>query len=98
MPFLASLDHLVLTVADVQKTIDFYCGVLGCEEITFGDNRKAILLIQCTIRRLGLQRTTVLPTIPRQTMSMSGRIILFRWITWPQKRYKKAILCPMRNR
>ncbi len=42
MPFLASLDHLVLTVADVQKTIDFYCGVLGCEEVTFGDNRKAI--------------------------------------------------------
>ena len=42
MPFLASLDHLVLTVADVQKTIDFYCGVLGCEEDTFVDNRKAI--------------------------------------------------------
>ena len=42
MPFLASLDHLVLTVADVQKTIDFYCGVLGCEEVTFCDNRKAI--------------------------------------------------------
>ena len=42
MPFLASLDHLVLTVADVQKTIDFYCGVLGCKEVTFGDNRKAI--------------------------------------------------------
>lgn len=42
MPFLASLDHLVLTVSDLQKTLDFYCGVLGCEEITFGDKRKAI--------------------------------------------------------
>lgn len=43
MPFLASLDHLVLTVSDVRKTLDFYCGVLGCKELTFGDNRKAIL-------------------------------------------------------
>lgn len=42
MPFLASLDHLVLTVSDLQKTLDFYCGVLGCEEVTFGDKRKAI--------------------------------------------------------
>ena len=42
MPFLVSLDHLVLTVSDLQKTLDFYCGVLGCEEVTFGDKRKAI--------------------------------------------------------
>ena len=42
MPFLASLDHLVLTVSDLQRTLDFYCGVLGCEEVTFGDKRKAI--------------------------------------------------------
>ncbi len=41
MPFLASLDHLVLTVADVRKTLDFYCGILGCEEITFAGDRKA---------------------------------------------------------
>ncbi|UOP05996.2 VOC family protein [Alysiella crassa] len=38
-----SLDHLVLTVADVQKTIDFYVNVLGMQEITFGENRKALL-------------------------------------------------------
>lgn len=42
MPFLASLDHLVLTVNDIDKTLAFYCGILGCREITFGDNRKAI--------------------------------------------------------
>lgn len=61
MPFLASLDHLVLTVADVQKTIDFYCGVLGCEEVTFGDNRKAIRFGDqksiCTSRETKLRRT-----------------------------------------
>ncbi|MFS8097370.1 VOC family protein [Lentzea alba] len=36
------LDHLVLTVADLTKTIGFYAGVLGMEEVTFGDGRKAL--------------------------------------------------------
>lgn len=35
------LDHLVLTVADLQETIDFYA-VLGMREVTFGDGRKAL--------------------------------------------------------
>jgi catechol 2,3-dioxygenase-like lactoylglutathione lyase family enzyme len=36
------LDHLVLTVADLRAAIDFYAGVLGMEEITFDDGRKAL--------------------------------------------------------
>lgn len=40
---LTALDHLVLTVTDIQKTIDFYTKILGMEEITFGENRKALL-------------------------------------------------------
>ena len=40
---ITALDHLVLTVADIQKTIDFYTTLLGMQEITFGDNRKALL-------------------------------------------------------
>ncbi|GAB2830004.1 VOC family protein [Lentzea nigeriaca] len=36
------LDHLVLTVADLTRTIGFYAGVLGMEEVTFGDGRKAL--------------------------------------------------------
>lgn len=39
---ITALDHLVLTVADLQKTLDFYVGVLGMSEITFGENRKAL--------------------------------------------------------
>lgn len=38
-----ALDHLVLTVADLDRSIDFYVRVLGMEEITFGENRKALL-------------------------------------------------------
>ncbi|XP_029967475.1 glyoxalase domain-containing protein 5 [Salarias fasciatus] len=36
------LDHLVLTVKSVQKTVDFYTSVLGMEVITFKGNRKAL--------------------------------------------------------
>ena len=39
---ITSLDHLVLTVADMTKTIDFYVNILGMIEVTFGDNRKAL--------------------------------------------------------
>ena len=37
-----SLDHLVLTVRDISRTISFYRKVLGMEEISFGENRKAL--------------------------------------------------------
>lgn len=37
-----SLDHLVLTVADVEATCVFYQRVLGMEVVTFGAGRKAL--------------------------------------------------------
>jgi catechol 2,3-dioxygenase-like lactoylglutathione lyase family enzyme len=36
------LDHLVLTVDDLERTIAFYVGVLGMTEVTFGSGRKAL--------------------------------------------------------
>ena len=36
------LDHLVLTVTDIDRTVDFYTRVLGMEVMTFGDNRTAL--------------------------------------------------------
>ncbi|RGE49080.1 glyoxalase [Mannheimia granulomatis] len=38
-----ALDHLVLTVSDIEQTLDFYTTILGMEVITFGENRKALL-------------------------------------------------------
>ena len=37
-----SLDHLVLTVADVEATLDFYSRALGMEPEAFGDGRRAV--------------------------------------------------------
>ncbi len=39
---LDQLDHLVLTVRSISDTIAFYTRVLGMEEVTFGENRKAL--------------------------------------------------------
>ena len=36
------IDHLVLTVASVEATCDFYSRVLGMSVVTFGQGRKAL--------------------------------------------------------
>lgn len=44
-----AIDHLVLTVRDLPTSIAFYTQVLGMREITFGDNRKALIFGQCKL-------------------------------------------------
>jgi len=39
---LDSLDHLVLTVADIEESCRFYCGVLGMARETFAGGRTAL--------------------------------------------------------
>ena len=36
------LDHLVLTVQDIQTTCEFYERVLGMQVVTFAEGRKAL--------------------------------------------------------
>jgi catechol 2,3-dioxygenase-like lactoylglutathione lyase family enzyme len=36
------LDHLVLTVRDIEVTCAFYARVLGMEVVTFGEGRRAL--------------------------------------------------------
>ncbi|HEY8329892.1 MAG TPA: VOC family protein [Pseudomonas sp.] len=36
------LDHLVLTVADIERTVDFYRRVLGMRHEVFGEGRHAL--------------------------------------------------------
>lgn len=36
------IDHLVLTVRNLERTCDFYTCVLGMDVITFGEGRKAL--------------------------------------------------------
>lgn len=39
---ISHLDHLVLTVQDIEKTLAFYQSVLAMEKISFGDGRVAL--------------------------------------------------------
>jgi catechol 2,3-dioxygenase-like lactoylglutathione lyase family enzyme len=39
---IARLDHLVLTVADVERTVEFYADVLGMTPATFGQGRRSL--------------------------------------------------------
>lgn len=39
---LSHLDHLVLTVADIDASLAFYTRVMGMVEVTFGAGRKAL--------------------------------------------------------
>jgi len=48
-----SLDHLVLTVKDLDATCRFYTTVLGMDIVTFGHNRKALA---CGSQRINLHQ------------------------------------------
>lgn len=45
-PTITAIDHLVLTVADVDATSEFYERVLGAQSITFGEGRRALQIGQ----------------------------------------------------
>ncbi|MEM7033398.1 MAG: VOC family protein [Chloroflexota bacterium] len=51
------LDHLVLTVRDIQTTCDFYTTVLGMRVITFSEGRKALQFgnQKINLHQLGLE-------------------------------------------
>ena len=42
MPMISHIDHLVLTVADIDKAVEFYEKVLQMEVISFAEGRKAV--------------------------------------------------------
>lgn len=39
---ISHIDHIVLTVENIEATVKFYTQVLGMEEVTFGQGRKAL--------------------------------------------------------
>lgn len=51
---ISHLDHIVLTVADIETTCQFYQSALNFEVITFGDNRKAL---KFGTQKINLHRT-----------------------------------------
>ena len=71
---LKGIDHIVLTVASIDKSVEFYCKVLGFDEVNFGGGRKAV---QCGSQKINLHQVGAefLPHAKRPT-SGSGDICL----------------------
>ncbi|MGI2865302.1 VOC family protein [Vibrio alginolyticus] len=39
---ISHFDHIVLTVSDIRRAVDFYTRVLRMEDVTFANGRKAV--------------------------------------------------------
>lgn len=51
-PLVRAIDHVVLTVRDLDEACEFYARVLGVEVIAFGDGRRAL---QIGAQKINLQ-------------------------------------------
>lgn len=60
------LDHLVLTVADIARTCEFYTRVLGMDVTTFGEGRTAL--------KFGQQKINLHPADKIPVSSPTGRL------------------------
>ena len=63
------LDHLVLTVKDLDRTRDFYVRGLGLTEERFDDGRSALLFGQ---QKFNLHEATGAPILPRAAQPTTG--------------------------
>jgi catechol 2,3-dioxygenase-like lactoylglutathione lyase family enzyme len=64
-----SFDHLVLTVRDIGKTVDFYCRGLGMRRQVFGDGRVAIHFGD---QKFNLHEADGAPLLPRARNPVAG--------------------------
>ncbi|MDH4557495.1 VOC family protein [Pseudomonas sp. BN417] len=79
---LERLDHLVLTVADIPRTLDFYQRVLGMRHETFGNGRHALAFGQqkFNLHQAGKEFE------PKAAQPMPGAIDLCLITRWPLER------------
>ncbi|WAF88082.1 VOC family protein [Metapseudomonas otitidis] len=79
---LERIDHLVLTVADIPRTVDFYQRVLGMRHEVFGEGRSALAFGQ---QKLNLHQAGR-EFEPKATHPLPGAIDLCLVTTWPLDR------------
>lgn len=65
---LTAIDHFVLTVRNIEKSVRFYRDTLGCPIITFGDNRFAV---QIGSSKINLHQADS-PIAPHASVPTSG--------------------------
>ena len=65
---IAALDHLVLTVTDIDRTVDFYGRILGMRRVDFGVGRVALHFGQ---QKINLHSAAA-PISPHAAKPMAG--------------------------
>lgn len=79
---LERIDHLVLTVADIPRTVDFYQRVLGMRHEVFGEGRSALAFGQ---QKLNLHQAGR-EFEPKAAHPLPGAIDLCLVTPWPLER------------
>lgn len=79
---ITGIDHLVLTVADVERTIAFYQRVLGMQPVDFGEGRRALAFGSSKINLHEVGREL----LPRATQPTPGSADLCLVTELPQSR------------
>lgn len=79
---LERIDHLVLTVADIPRTVDFYQRVLGMRHEVFGEGRSALVFGQ---QKLNLHQAGR-EFEPKAAHPLPGAIDLCLVTAWPLER------------
>ncbi len=54
---ISHIDHIVLTVADIERSVAFYARVLGMQAVSFGNGRRALRFGQqkINLQTLGME-------------------------------------------
>ena len=54
---ISHIDHIVLTVADIERSVAFYVRVLGMQAVSFGNGRRALQFGQqkINLQTLGME-------------------------------------------
>ena len=70
------IDHIVLTIASIEKTLWFYCEILGMEEVNFGKDRKAVRCGNQKIKEL-YEKTTASDATQDQISTLKAALTQF---------------------
>jgi|GEM_PF-82315 catechol 2,3-dioxygenase-like lactoylglutathione lyase family enzyme len=73
------LDHLVLTVSDVERSVAWYGRALGLEAVTFGHDRRAVRFGNQKINFHEADGGTAAPVAARPTIGAGDLCFVVRW-------------------
>jgi len=90
---ISSIDHIVLTASDIDKTISFYCDILGMELYTFSvkDKSKIRYALKFGDQKINLHNEK-LPFKPHSRNPISGAVDICFLSSTPIEKWENIFL------